>query len=282
LKGVGRRATDRRRIPTGGTPGVLCGTDRRIAAGDVDIEDALRALQQREVVDAAGYTWRIDLMTQGFIRKAPGESSAWRSTHPEEFVAKPGPEAADENASSAPADKAPRTPGRARGLGVAVTGALVVVTAAMGLITPLVDGDDASANNHASEPSAGTTHLSSPSIPARVLSGPLQVPSPDRYSAVLAEITSSNVDRIAAVTKKSQFGGKSRRLHAATYAGWANEGLILAPGTPIGTPSGTTATQVWELRDGTMVLAVANVAWHRADPMSSWLLTQWPEFHPVG
>jgi hypothetical protein len=64
-----------------------------VEGGAIAFDDALRELQSREVVDAAGFTWRIDPLTRSFIRRGPGEAS-WRAADPEKYVS-PGAPAAE-------------------------------------------------------------------------------------------------------------------------------------------------------------------------------------------
>lgn len=58
--------------------------------GVIEVDDVLRELQGREIVDAAGYTWRIDPLTRSFVRRGPGEVS-WRATDPEKYVGSGAP-----------------------------------------------------------------------------------------------------------------------------------------------------------------------------------------------
>jgi hypothetical protein len=57
----------------------------KIEARVVSLDEALRELQLHEVIDAAGWTWRIDPMTQSFIRRGPGADS-WRPADPAEYA----------------------------------------------------------------------------------------------------------------------------------------------------------------------------------------------------
>jgi hypothetical protein len=64
----------------------------KIEAKVIDIDDALRELQAHEVVDAAGYTWRIDPMTQAFVRRGPDAGASWRPADPSQFAGPSGGE----------------------------------------------------------------------------------------------------------------------------------------------------------------------------------------------
>lgn len=73
----------------------------KIEAKVIDIDDALHELQAHEVVDAAGYTWRIDPMSQSFVRRAPDTGASWRPADPTQFVEQSSPNA-DENPQRPP------------------------------------------------------------------------------------------------------------------------------------------------------------------------------------
>jgi hypothetical protein len=303
----------------------------KIDAKLMSVDEALRELQNHEVVDAAGCTWRIDPMTQSFVRRGPGADAAWEPADPSEYAerapqdagehrpqapAAPGPahfpvQTAPPRAQPAPnvAEAARRSAlvaGTATGKTVpfgepvavrngerrkvswpfyAVGGVAAVAILAAGVTILLSSQGDSQAQGtstvtptpRAAAPAPNPTR----SAPAGVLSKPYPVPSSDRYDSVLTELTSGSVSRVVSVTEKSQYSYNNQRLYAATYAGWTDAGLTIKTSQPVGDPSGLTATQVWELRDGSTVIAAANVTWHRADRVSSWRLVKWPEFHPT-
>ncbi|MGI8330940.1 hypothetical protein ACRYCC_13320 [Actinomadura scrupuli] len=65
----------------------------KIEANVISLDEAILQIQDKEVVDAAGHTWRIDPVTQSFIRRAPGPDGQWKPADPSEyaFTAPQGP-----------------------------------------------------------------------------------------------------------------------------------------------------------------------------------------------
>jgi hypothetical protein len=58
----------------------------KIEANVISLDEALRQLQDEEVVDAAGHTWRMDPVTQSFVRRAPGAGTSWKLADPSQYA----------------------------------------------------------------------------------------------------------------------------------------------------------------------------------------------------
>ncbi|MEU9021794.1 hypothetical protein [Actinomadura sp. NPDC048394] len=164
-----------------------------------------------------------------------------------------------------------------------VAGAALVLILLIAVVTQVAGRRSEPPPRSEPAPSQTTPVTRQPStLPSGLASAePYSVPPSGRCTAVLTEISSGDLNRIGRVTERSQYNYNNQRLHAAIYSGWANAGLTIDPSDPVGDPSGTSATQNWELHDGKTVIAVAVVIWRRAGPASAWLLTQWPEFRPT-
>ncbi|KAB2388839.1 hypothetical protein [Actinomadura montaniterrae] len=275
----------------------------------VDLDDALLELRKREVVDASACTWRVDPMTQSFIRRGPEDGAAWRPAAPSESAetapidmtgekpggvgtapfppAAPSEPAADDNATLQawfPSERPKQAPKPARRhrpmLYATVAGAALVLILLIAVVAQ-VDGRRREPPPR-SEPTPSQTTLVTrqlSTLPSGLASAePYSVPPSERCTAVLTEVSSGDLNRIGRVTERSQYNYNNQRLHAAIYSGWANAAVTIDPLAPVGDPSGTSAMQNWELHDGKTVIAVAVVTWRRAGPTSAWLLTQWPEF----
>lgn len=76
----------------------------KIEANQITLDEALVEMQRKEAVDAAGNIWRIDPITQSFVRRAPGADSTWKPAGPSEFVphTQPNPAAAFPQAAVPP------------------------------------------------------------------------------------------------------------------------------------------------------------------------------------
>ncbi|MBC6458097.1 hypothetical protein [Actinomadura sp. HBU206391] len=297
----------------------------KIEAKLLSVDEALHELQSNEVVDAEGYTWRIDPMTQSFVRRGPGADAVWKPADPSEYAerapqepdeywpqsltvpaptyllpqpvphwAQPAPDMAEAAPNSTSAAGRPMRFGESaaerngerrnrRWPLYAVGGVTVVALVAIVAIQVSSQGKSRAEGAPTTAPTQRAMPAPNParSVPTGLLPKVYRVPSSDRYDSVVAELTSGSVSRVVSVTEKSQYNFNNQRLYAAIYAGWVGAGLTIEPSQPVGDPSGLTATQVWELRDGSTVIAAANVTWHRASRLSSWRLVKWPEFHPT-
>lgn len=277
----------------------------KVEAETIDLDDALRELRLHEVVDTAGRTWRVDPMTQSFIRLGPGDDAAWRPAAPSEFTEAVAPEATGRMQEGTGAERLLSQPA-AEGDGHLLPGmdlgeewdrarrpaknrrpmffVIAACTAALLLLITVVT--QLSVRRAATQPQSKAIRSQAPPQAPRTPAvpqpaKPYSVPPSGRCLSVLTEISSGDMSRIARVAERSQYNYNNQRLHAAIYSGWANAGLTIDPKAAVGDPSGRSATQQWELHDGTTVIAVATVTWQRAEPASPWLLAKWPEFLPT-
>ncbi|KAB2385941.1 hypothetical protein [Actinomadura montaniterrae] len=287
---------------------------RKVETEALDLDDALRELRLHEVVDTAGRTWRVDPMTQSFIRRGPEDGAAWRPAAPSEFTQGAEPEAAGRSRQGAGVDTLLLPPTLQHGTQASEGGGsllpgialeeewdrtrrsaknrrsmlLAIGAGAAGLILLLLIAVATQGPGHrtGTQAQSGATRSQTPSQAPQApvvpqSAKPYSVPPSGRCLSVLTEISSGDMNRIARVAERSQYNYNNQRLHAAIYSGWAGAGLTIDPKSAVGDPSGTSATQQWELHDGTTVIAVATVTWQRSGPASPWLLAKWPEFLPT-
>ncbi|TDD80437.1 hypothetical protein E1293_20725 [Actinomadura darangshiensis] len=263
-----------------------------VEAETIDLDDVLRELQRHEVVDPFGRTWRIDPMTQAFIRRGTEAGAPWQPADPAEFTEAPVLDVAGQGLRDSGAGNVRRQPHKTAkrprfalypmvgGAALLILLLIVATTQLSGHRTEPQSQDEPIPTLQPSHAPAAPQPSTSPSEhrPAK----PNSVPPPERCVAVLTEVSSGDMSRINRVSERSQYTYGNQRLHAAIYSGWADAGLTVDPKTPVGDPSGTSATQRWELHDGTTVIAVATVTWHRLGSAAPWLLAEWPEFQPTG
>lgn len=292
----------------------------KIEANQITLDEALVQLQSKEAVDAAGNTWRIDPITQSFVRRAPGADSTWKQAGPSEFVlhVQPSPQPAVPPVTGDPMGPPVQyglggqpVPPRSEGASgpkrrwpiYAGAGAAAVVIGVVAVVALSSQGggkpspgpvptrtaiaQPASPNPRTSPSDSSTPRSSSPpgQQPTAGPTGPQSsgstTPSEPVYDAVVSEVTSGDVARISRVTEGSQYSPTTQRFFAATFGGWADFGLKIQAEPPVGDSSGHNATQVWDLLSHGDVIAKATVTWHRASNTGPWLLTKWPEFQPT-
>jgi hypothetical protein len=109
--------------PLDGLQEVLADLTIKIEAGVISIDGALAELHRHEVVDAAGYTWRIDPMTRAFIRRGPDGDTTWKPADPSWYAAHGSGAAAPAAGGPVPAEAPAAQPAKATQYMVPVAGA---------------------------------------------------------------------------------------------------------------------------------------------------------------